>query len=74
MNITVYTTSKCKYCIAAKQWLTSKNYQYQEISLDDAALREDFKSRNPQLRTVPQIFVDGELIGGYQDLVKSRLS
>lgn len=74
MNIVIYTTSKCSYCVAAKKWLTERNLDYTEVSLDDMQKREEFKKNNPGLRTVPQIFSDGEYIGGYQELVKSNLA
>lgn len=74
MNIVIYTTNTCPYCVRAKQWLKSKNYEYNEVSLEDPALRAEFKEKNPTLKTVPQIFVDDVNIGGYQELVKSHLA
>lgn len=73
MNIVIYTTSTCPYCVAAKQWLTANNYDFNEVSLNDPQLRAEFKEKNPTLKTVPQIFADDKHIGGYQDLVKSHL-
>jgi len=75
MKITVYTKTICPYCTSAKMWLKNKGYSYEEVNLDDDAERQKFYERVGEgVRTVPQIFVDDERIGGYQELVKSRLA
>lgn len=33
-NITIYTTNTCAYCVMVKKWLTSKNFNYEEVNLD----------------------------------------
>lgn len=73
MKIEIYTTKTCPFCVAAKAWLTERNHQYTEISLDDPKDRAAFKAANPGLNTVPQIFADGKLIGGYDRLQTSQL-
>jgi glutaredoxin len=56
-------------------WLKNKGYSYEEINLDDDSARQTFyESVGNGVRTVPQIFVDGERIGGYTELLKSRLA
>jgi glutaredoxin len=56
-------------------WLKNKGYTYEEINLDDDTERQKFyESVGEGVRSVPQIFADGERIGGYQELVKSRLA
>lgn len=75
MKIKVYTKTICPYCTAAKNWLKSKNFVYEEINLDNDGERQKFyESVGNGVRTVPQIFVDEEHIGGYQELIKSRLA
>lgn len=68
-DVIVYTTRVCPYCIAAKRLLSQRGISYEEVdvSADDAkrAWLADVTGR----RTVPQIFIDGEAIGGYDDLV-----
>ena len=54
----------------AKTWLNNKGIQYEEISIEEPDAREKFMREYPQLRQMPQIFIDGENIGGYQQLVK----
>ena len=68
-RITLYTTQFCGYCRAAKQLLLSKGYDFDEISVDwNADLREEMVERSGGGQTVPQIFIDGRHVGGYQDL------
>lgn len=75
MKITVYTKTICPYCTSAKMWLKNKGYSYEEVNLDNDEERQKFYERVGEgVRTVPQIFVDDERIGGYQELVKSRLA
>jgi glutaredoxin 3 len=67
-TVQVYSKSNCPYCVLAKNLLSEKGVSFQEINLDgkDRELKE-LKERTG-LRTVPQIFIDDKLIGGYQDL------
>ena len=68
-RIQIYTTSNCSYCVRAKRLLDSKGLSYEEIDLEgqeDELLK--LKARTGW-RTVPQIFIDDKLIGGYNELV-----
>ena len=68
-KIEMYTSASCAYCVAAKNLLKSKGLDYSEIRIDtDPARREEMLART-QRRTVPQIFVNGQHVGGYDDLV-----
>lgn len=67
-DIQVYTWSNCPYCVRAKDLLSRKGAKFEEINLDgrdDELLK--LRERTGQ-RTVPQIFIDGKLIGGFTDL------
>ena len=68
-EIIIYTTNRCGYCNAAKMWLQNYGLNFKEINLDDENEREIFMDKYPHLRTSPQIFCDGENIGGFTDLV-----
>ncbi len=68
-EIIIYTTNRCGYCNAAKMWLQNYGLNFKEINLDDENEREIFMKKYPHLRTSPQIFCDGENIGGFTDLV-----
>ena len=63
----IYTQNNCGYCVAAKNLLDRKGEKYEEIHLED---NPDAKNKLKQdgLRTVPQIWLDEEYIGGYVEL------
>lgn len=74
-RIEMYTTAICPYCIAAKNVLKSKGLEYSEIRIDtDFAKRDEMLERSGGRRTVPQIFINGELVGGHDDLVAADRS
>ena len=75
MKITIYTTSYCSYCHAAKRFLKSKNVVFEEIDVtDDEGMRRKLVQMTGGRETVPQIFADGKNIGGYDELVASTQS
>jgi len=63
----IYTQNNCGYCVAAKNLLDRKGEKYEEIHLEN---NPDAKNKLKQdgLRTVPQIWLDEEYIGGYVEL------
>jgi len=66
-QVVIYTTHYCPYCTAAKTLLRSKNVVFEEIDVtSDPQRRAEMEVRS-QRRTVPQIFIDGHSIGGYDD-------
>jgi len=68
-NVTVYMGPMCAFCAAAKRLLTKKNIPYKEINvaLEESKMEEMIKKSNG-MRTVPQIFIDGQHIGGNDKL------
>ncbi|VAW16483.1 hypothetical protein MNBD_ALPHA12-761 [hydrothermal vent metagenome] len=67
-KIEIYTTPYCGFCIAAKGLLDEKKVEFSEYNMDSAAKRASMTQRANGRRTVPQIFIDGVHIGGYDDL------
>lgn len=68
-DIEIFTTQVCPYCVRAKRLFDKKGVSYREIDVStDAGLRESMTARAGGRRTVPQIFIDGEHIGGCDDL------
>jgi glutaredoxin 3 len=64
----MYTTPSCPFCVRAKRLLGERHIAYTEIDVsEDDALREDVIRRTGR-RTVPQIFIDGRSIGGFEEL------
>jgi glutaredoxin 3 len=67
--VEIYTTQICPYCAAAKRLLTKKGVAYTEIDVGrDPGLRMKMTERAGGLRTVPQIFIGGQHVGGCDDL------
>lgn len=64
----VYKTPWCGYCVRATSLLEGKGVEYEEIDVAGDAERRAWLVETTGRRTVPQIFIDGEPIGGYQDL------
>lgn len=73
MEVVVYSKTICPYCVQAKNFLKTHEIKYEEKNLDDDDERAAFYSNYPGVRSVPQIFVDGERIGGFQELMKSDI-
>jgi glutaredoxin 3 len=68
-RILLYTTQFCGYCRAAKNLLRSKGLDYDEIDVAlDVGKRTEMVQRARGLRTVPQIFIRGRHVGGYDEL------
>lgn len=68
--VTIYTTPICPYCSNAKQLLKSKGVEYTEIGLHDinSEERAELMKKTNNYRTVPQIFIGDEFIGGFDQL------
>ncbi len=67
-RVEIYTTPSCPFCVRAKRLLQARGIAYDEVDVaGDPALRADLVRRTGR-RTVPQIFIDGESIGGFEEL------
>ncbi len=70
IQVEMYTTATCPYCVAAKAFFKRKGWTSEEIRVDlDIARREEMLTRSSGRRSVPQIFINGVHVGGYDDLV-----
>ena len=68
-RVIVYSQPFCGYCSAAKRLLTGKGAPFTEIDvMFEAGRRDEMIERSGGRRTVPQIFIDGRHVGGYDDL------
>jgi glutaredoxin 3 len=69
-RIEIYTSALCGYCQAAKRLLDGKGAAYEEVRVDlQAGKREEMIDRSGR-RTVPQIFIGGTHVGGFDDLAQ----
>ena len=64
----IYTTNYCPYCFGAKSLLRSKRVEFEEIDVTDDPARRVEMERLSARRTVPQIFIDGKSIGGFDEV------
>jgi glutaredoxin 3 len=68
MKAIVWSKTTCPYCVRAKNLLTKKGIEFEERVIGDQWTKEQLLESVPHARTVPQIFLDNRLIGGYDDL------
>jgi len=68
MKATVWSKYHCPYCDQAKALLQQKGIQFEEKKIGDGYTKEELLEAVPNARTVPQIFVDDKLIGGFNEL------
>jgi glutaredoxin 3 len=68
VNIFIYTKKSCPNCVAAKQLLKSKGLRFIENSMEDAGVRQSFEFAYPDLRQMPQIFINDQRVGGLAGL------
>lgn len=69
-KVTVYSSPSCPYCVRAKELLKGRNIPFEEIMIgwDDEAGWEAMRVKSGGMKTVPQIYIDDKLVGGYTDL------
>lgn len=67
--VEIYTSPICGYCVRAKRLLDQKGVAYAEHDVFGPGVREEMVRRTNGGRTVPQIFIDGTLIGGCDELM-----
>ena len=69
-KVTIYTAQSCPYCVRAKDLLQRRGISYEEIhvSWEDEAQWEALRIKSGGMKTVPQIYFDDKLVGGYTEL------
>jgi glutaredoxin len=68
MKAIVWSKYQCPYCDQAKALLNQKGIEFEERKIGDGWTKEDLLEAVPTARTVPQIFLDEQLIGGFTEL------
>jgi len=68
-EVIVYSKNMCGYCVQAKNWLKNKGIEYKEINIEEQPEAREFVISEGH-RTMPQIYIDGKSMGGYNELVK----
>lgn len=69
MKVIIWSKDQCPYCDQAKRLLESKGIEYEERNINRGTwTKEQLLEAVPQARSVPQIFVDDEYVGGFNEL------
>jgi glutaredoxin 3 len=72
-DIEIYSTAICPYCNAAKNLLKARGLAWRELRIDtDPDARKAMAERTHGARTVPQIFINGTLVGGFDQLAAAE--
>jgi glutaredoxin 3 len=70
MKAIVWSKDQCPFCVQAKALLDSKGIEYEERNVSKDWTKEQLLEAVPTARTLPQVFLDEELIGGFNELRK----
>ncbi|MFW6288044.1 MAG: glutaredoxin 3 [bacterium] len=73
-KIEIYSMERCPYCKKAKAFLKSKGLDFHEYDIDDKKVKLEMKKRTNGAKTVPQIFIEDYLIGGFDDMMEMKRS
>lgn len=68
MDILIYSKTNCNFCVKAKNLLNIKNLKFTEKVLDKDFTKEQLLEILPNVKTLPQIQINGKHIGGYREL------
>ena len=68
-EVKIYTKTSCPACVLAKEILTKKGVNFEEVVLDDKPDELEALINQTHMRTVPQIFINGQLIGGCSEMM-----
>jgi len=67
-DVKIYTRKWCGYCTAAERLLTGKRIAFENIDCTGDRAKRDWLAEVTGSTTVPQIFIDGKPVGGYDDI------
>ena len=70
MKIEMYTQDMCGYCTAAKEEFEDRGWKYVHHNIKHNEKLKKLKELMPNVRTVPQIWIDDKHIGGYDELLE----
>ncbi len=69
VQVVLYGTRFCPYCVAARQWFRDHNIPFDDIAVDGDARQRAWLLEQTGQRTVPQIWIGATHVGGYTDLL-----
>jgi glutaredoxin 3 len=73
-KVVVYTTDRCSFCVRVKMLLKARDIEFEEINISgDPTAFVDLAQRTGMM-TLPQVMIDGQLVGGYQETAAAEQS
>jgi glutaredoxin 3 len=73
-DVLVYTTERCPFCIRAKALLDARGVAFREINLERDPEGRAELVRETGIMTFPQVIIDGQLVGGFQETLAADRS
>jgi glutaredoxin 3 len=73
-QLTIYTTDPCSFCVRVKNLLAARGVEYAEINLSKDPIGRAELAKLTGMMSFPQVLVDGELLGGYADVLSAAES
>lgn len=71
MKVVIWSKDSCTYCVQAKEFLKIRGIDYEERNITNGVwTKEHLLDEVPTARSLPQIFIDEELVGGFAELKK----
>ena len=67
-KVRIYSSQNCPYCVSAKELLTQKGVSFEEVDLTGKDAERKALVEETGMRTVPQIFINKKLVGGFSEL------
>ena len=74
MKAIVWSRDNCTFCVQAKALLTQKGIEFEERNISADYTKDQLLEAVPGAQTIPQIFLDGEYVGGFKELRARFLS
>jgi glutaredoxin 3 len=73
-EVVVYRTPFCGYCVRAKHLLESKGVRFREVDVSGDPAKRKWLIDVTRQRTVPQVFINGQPVGGFDELARLNRS
>jgi glutaredoxin 3 len=73
-DITIYSTDPCSFCVRAKELLARRGHAYTEINLSKDPEGRAELAEQTGMFSFPQIVINGEVLGGFRELVQADMS
>jgi glutaredoxin 3 len=70
-DVLVYTSNACGFCVRVKMLLEARGIPYREINVSNDPVAFVELAKRSGMMTLPQVFIDGELVGGYRETAEA---